>query len=229
VIILGAAIVLGAACKGEEKKEEKGFTIPPGWTPPQIDPLPEAGAKKTSGGADGWVVIDPGAEKLALVMQGVAKLVPAKDHRSEGMMWFTDTSDGLRVKVDIKNLTYMQQYSVRVHLLGDCSAPDFSSAGPPMNFQGSSLSGDPGPAAGLLGDLKAAFSGDAKGETTAPSGSLQGHYSILGRSVVLHATASTSSTSSDPLGPRIACGVIGIYANVDAPPPPPAPESAPSE
>lgn len=223
VFFLTAAMAIATACKDEPPQENTGLTFPPGWTPPSLDP-PEAGPKRPPASAEGWLVVDPGAEKLALVSQAMAKLEPTDGYRVEGMMWFTTTSDGLRVKVDIKNLAFMSRYTVRVHLLGDCSSKDAMSAGPAFNFQGSSLA-ENGPETGVIGELQAAVEGDAKGETIAPAAALQGHYSIIGRSLVLHAKPDGTSKSPDPLGPRIACGVIGIRANADALATPLAPEA----
>ena len=229
VIFLGAAVAIAVSCKGDEKKEE-GFRLPPGFTPPSLEEPMDAGKKGVPKEAEGWLVVNPGTDKLVLVSQAIAKLQPTKDSRTEGTIWFTTTSDGLKLEVDIKGLAFMTQYAVRVHMLGDCSAEDGMSAGPPFNFTGSSLSPENGPTTGLLGELKAAVEGGATGETIAGSAALQGHYSIVGRSVVLHAPpGSGTSKSPDPLGPRIACGVIGILADIktaDAPPealePPPA-------
>lgn len=218
MLLLGAAAAIAAACADDEKKEEPGFRLPPGFTPPSLDLPEEAGAKGVPKEAEGWLVVDPGSDKLVLVSQAIAKLQPTKDSRTEGTIWFTSTSDGLKLEVDIDGLAFMTQYAVRVHMLGDCSSPDAMSAGPPFNFTGSSLAVENGPATGLLGELKAAVEGGAKGETISGAAALQGHYSIVGRSVVIHAPpGSTTSKSPDPLGPRIACGVIGILAGIQGP------------
>ncbi len=210
--IVLVATMLGAACKSDEKKETAGPTFPADWKPPNDDFVPDAGApKKATPNVEGWLVVDPGADKLVLVSQAIVKLSPADGRRGEGTVWLTQTSDGLKIKLEMKGLTFMQKYGLRVHLLGDCSGPDFESAGPPMNFQGSSLADDNPPGTGLLGELKASVEGDAKGETVA-NAALQGHYSIIGRSIVLHDAAG----SKDPLGARIACGVIGVFADLNA-------------
>lgn len=219
MILLGAAVAIAAACKGDEKKDDdKGFRLPPGWTPPSTEPL-DAGAENViPKEAEGWVVVDPGSKKLVLVSQAIVKLRPTKDSRAEGTMWFTMTDDGLKLEVEMEGLAFMTKYAVRVHMLGDCSSDDGMSAGPPFNFTGSSLDPENGPATGLLGELQAAVEGKAKGTTIAGSAALQGHYSILGRSIVLHAPpGATTAQSPDPLGPRIACGVIGILAAIESP------------
>jgi len=220
MILLGAAVVVAAACKGDEKKdEEKGFTLPRGWTPPSTEPI-DAGAENTTvpKEAEGWTVVDPGSKKLVLVSQAIAKLQPTKDSRTEGTVWFTMTDEGLKLEVDIEGLSFMTKYAVRVHMFGDCSSDDGMSAGPPFNFTGSSLDPENGPATGLLGELQAAVEGGATGTTVAGSAALQGHYSILGRSLVVHGPpGATTAKSPDPLGPRIACGVIGILAAIETP------------
>ena len=230
MVLLGTAVVIAAACKGEEKKEDPGFKLPPGWVPPTMD-VPDAGAEKgVPKEAEGWLVIDPGSDKLLLVSQAVAKLRPTKDSRAEGSMWFTTTEDGLKLEVEIKGLAFMTKYAVRVHMLGDCSSDDGMSAGPPFNFMGSSLDPANGPGTGLLGELQATVEGEAKGTTISGSAALQGHYSIVGRSVVIHAPpGATTSKSPDPLGPRIACGVIGILAKIETPEPSASPPPAEGE
>ena len=45
----------------------------------------------------------------------------------------------VRAGLDLTGLTYMSKYTVRVHMLGNCSADDGTSAGPGFSFDDSSL------------------------------------------------------------------------------------------
>ncbi len=99
-----------------------------------------------------------------------------------------------------------------IHETGDCSAPDFTSAGGHFN----PLSADHGaPGSGHIGDLgnletdadghaqlRWSLAGDHLGE---------GETSIVGRAVVVHEGEDdlTSQPSGDA-GPRLACGVIEL-------------------
>lgn len=213
-IILATAMVSGGACKSSEP-EEPGDPKPPGipFVPPTFDDDAGAGAAKPSRDTDGWLVLDPGAADPTLVTRAIATLQPTKGNKAAGTVRLNEMTNGLRIRVAFSGLTFLGKYTIRVHLLGDCSGEDGASAGPAFNFDGSSLEPQsPNPTMGNLGELQADVSGNAKGEGTADLPALQGHYSIVGRSVILH------GTSNDPAqagveGPRLACGVIGVFAD----------------
>ena len=64
-------------------------------------------------------------------------------------------------------------------------------------------------------------SGEAVGETEIFAPALHGPYSIIGRSLVLHAVPDTGGKPPDPSAPPssedgevLACGVIGVFARV---------------
>ena len=63
---------------------------------------------------------------------------------------------------------------------------------------------------GLLADVEGDVSGAGKGEQKIVGAAIQGPYSIVGRSVVLHAKSTTPSSD----GARLACGVIGMVGDV---------------
>jgi superoxide dismutase, Cu-Zn family len=206
------------ACTGDEQT--------PAPPPIDYDALlrpPEGGvdahATRPSINIDGWPVVDPGAASPKPVMQAIATLQaignskPIGD-KAFGSVRFAATSEGARVTVDLGgSLTFLDKYTLRVHLSGDCSAADGASAGPGYNFGGSSLDQpDPRFVRGYLAEVEVDVSGGAKKEESVRGAAIQGPYSIVGRSVVVHAKPTSPSSE----GARIACGVIGMVA--DAPP-----------
>src|SRR5690606_34558927 len=76
-------------------------------------------------------------------------------------------------------------HAYHVHVYGDCSSPDAESAGPHFHFTGSSFDQRPRIITGNRGELRP----DDKLTTTHHArveATLQGRYSIIGRSVVVH-------------------------------------------
>ena len=131
-----------------------------------------------------------------------------------GTLVFSQTEGGVRVTGDLKDLP-SGLHGIHIHETGQCSAPDFKSAGEHFNPTGKQH-GDKnpqGPHAGDLGNItvttdgKASVNALAKGATIGP-----GSASLVrngGAAVVIHAKA--DDLSSDPAGnsgDRIACGEI---------------------
>jgi Cu-Zn family superoxide dismutase len=100
-----------------------------------------------------------------------------------------------------------------VHELGDCTAPDGTSAGGHFNPEGMPH-GAPADAqrhVGDLGNLTADDSGMAHYERTDDVIALSGDHSIVGRGIIVHAGADDlTSQPTGAAGARVACGVIGI-------------------
>ena len=106
----------------------------------------------------------------------------------------------------------MPRHGLHIHELGDCRAPDASSAGGHFNPQGSEHGGpeDAIRHAGDLGNVRSDANGLAQSEITVTGISLgTGGDSIVGRSVIVHAKPDDlTSQPSGNAGPRIACGLI---------------------
>lgn len=157
--------------------------------------------------------VDPGATASPPVQHAIAVLHPTQGSQAHGVVRFeARDGPGLRVVAQLEGLEEGPHGS-HVHLLGDCSAPDGTSAGTHFNFRGSSKSppADIGRITGNLGDIVAGSDGKGRLEAELPNASLQGPFSILGRSVIVHARA--NDPSQPPIGAagsRRACGVIGI-------------------
>jgi Cu-Zn family superoxide dismutase len=214
---------VASACKKEGKKgaEETGTSKdaktsakrPEGSKPAQPDRGNQPIAPSAEKGAAGaTVLIDPGAEAPTPVERAVAVLEPTKGSKAMAKIRFEKADKGLKVKVEATGLP-PGKHAYHVHLLGDCTSEDGNSAGTHFNFDGASKKppADHPHITGDLGDLEADKDGKASAEATIEKASLQGPYSILGRSVVIH--EKPNDPKSPPMGAagaRLACGVIGI-------------------
>ncbi len=157
---------------------------------------------------------DPGAQNGLAVSRAIAVLQPAKGSKVHGTVTFSARKgiETLQVQVELTGLP-PGKHAYHVHQYGDCSSEDGKSAGTHFNFAGSSA--NPGEKidriTGDLGELEAGKDGKASASTTVARATLQGPYSILGRSVIVHENG--NDPKSPPMGAaggRIACGVIGI-------------------
>lgn len=160
------------------------------------------------------IAIDPGAEKIDAVHEAIAVI-----HGTEGnpdvrgtVRFQSAGEEGARVIADVDGLP-PGEHAYHLHVYGDCSSADAKSAGTHFDLQGSSL--DP-PAdidriTGDLGVLVADDTGHAHAESTVKHVSMQGPFTILGRSVVVHEKG--NDPTQPPLGGaggRLGCGVVGV-------------------
>jgi Cu-Zn family superoxide dismutase len=140
-------------------------------------------------------------------MRAVAELSPTKDQTARGTVMFEEHADGLHVTARLSGLT-PGEHGFHIHAVGDCSAPDASSAGPHFNPD-SSVHGSPEAMPhhqGDLGNLTADANGEATYEKTLAGVRLA---TILGRAVVVHASPDDMTTQpAGNSGGRIGCGVI---------------------
>jgi len=162
--------------------------------------------------SQGAIKEDPGKAASPEISRAVAVLYPTQGQEVQGTVAFTQTPEGVRVKAEVTHLPG-GKHAYHVHLYGDCSGSDGKTAGTHFNFQGSSKAPPENidRITGNLGNLEADTNGKATAESVIEHASLTGPYSIVGRSVVVHAKG--NDPSSPPLGAagsRLACGVIGI-------------------
>jgi len=162
--------------------------------------------------ADARRTVDPGAEAPEPVRYAIAVLHPTQGSETRGTLHFEATENGLAVEGEVSGLE-PGAHGTHVHLLGDCSAADGTSAGTHFNFQGASREppADIDRITGNLGDVVAGPDGRGRLDAVLPRASLQGPYSILGRAVVVH--AKPNDPEQPPIGgagARLACGVVGI-------------------
>ena len=125
---------------------------------------------------------------------------------------FTPTQQGLAYTTEAHGLT-PGKHGYHLHIYGDCSAADATSAGTHYNLKGSSLNppADIDRITGNLGELVADANGDARDKGLIDNAKLKGKKSIIGRAVIIH--EKPNDASQPPIGAagsRQACGVIGI-------------------
>lgn len=144
--------------------------------------------------------------------RAVAVLHPTAGNGVTGRVTFIPSENGLRAATRAEGLS-PGEHGYHIHIYGDCSAADATSAGTHFNLDGSSLDPpeDIGYITGDLGNLEAGDDGRAVHETEIENAELTGPKSIVGRAVIVH---EKPNDPGDPpigaAGARQACGVIGI-------------------
>ncbi len=131
-----------------------------------------------------------------------------------GEATLTETAQGVKIKLTVENLP-PGGHAFHIHERGQCTPPDFMSAGAHFNPFGKQhgLKNPQGPHAGDLPNIQVGPDGRATIEVLASLVTLkEGKHSLFqpgGTSLVIHEHA--DDEVSDPAGhagPRLACGVI---------------------
>ncbi|HTG44079.1 MAG TPA: superoxide dismutase family protein [Verrucomicrobiae bacterium] len=143
----------------------------------------------------------------------VAVLSPSSstaNHPVRGQVTFMEETEGVRVTANIEGLT-PGPHGFHIHEKGDCSAPDFTSAGGHFNPNqlphGSPT--DPQHHSGDFGNLEANQQGVARYERVFSWLSFKGTNSIIDRAVIVHEKGDDlKSQPAGNAGARLACGVI---------------------
>ncbi len=140
----------------------------------------------------------------------VAELKASAANKIAGKITFEQLS-GKQVKVTA-HLTGLKPgtHGFHVHEKGDCSDPEFKSAGGHFN-PAKKEHGEPSPMhhMGDLGNIKAGEDGVAHYEKTVDFLELEGANSIIGKAVIVHADPDDLKTQpTGNSGARQACGVI---------------------
>ncbi len=162
------------------------------------------------------IMLDPGADKPEPVKYAIAMLHPTKDSMASGTVRFEQTDKGLKFTSTFKGLTPGKKHAHHIHIYGDCSGEDGKTAGTHFHVKGASLNPpkDIAYITGNLGDLEADKDGNASLEGMLEGGSLQGKFTVLGRSVIVH--EKENDHKAPPIGAaggRLGCGVIGLTPN----------------
>jgi Cu-Zn family superoxide dismutase len=158
----------------------------------------------------------PAAEPTSpLGVEGVAVLESRSGSTTTGEARFVDRGDSVEVTLTVAGAT-PGNHGVHVHMIGDCSAPDATSAGDHFNPD-AHQHGAPGVAehhAGDLGNIEVGDDGTGTLTVTQPNITLaEGGRSIAGRALVVHEKADDFQTQpTGDSGGRIACGVIKVGA-----------------
>ncbi len=144
--------------------------------------------------------------------QARAKLDAAPGSSVWGSVSFTEQEGKVVVRADVRNLRSSGEYGFHVHEKGDCSSPDFMSAGGHFNPGGAPHAhyGKPARHAGDMRNLQATSEGVATYVFETPLLTVRpGPNSVVGKAVVIHANADDyNSQPAGNSGPRIACGLI---------------------
>jgi Cu-Zn family superoxide dismutase len=132
-----------------------------------------------------------------------------------GTVLFLESEAGLAISGTLTNAP-PGEHGFHIHAGNSC-ADDGQAAGSHFNPDGVQHGYLPSQGfgsahAGDLGNILVAADGTATWETTLPGLTLDGsHYSVAGRTVILHAQADDFSQPSGNAGARIGCGVIESY------------------
>jgi Cu-Zn family superoxide dismutase len=140
----------------------------------------------------------------------VATLSPTESRPVAGTVKFVQEPGGVRVVADLSGLA-PGQHGFHIHANGDCSAPDFSSAGDHFDPAGTKHGAREHQTAhaGDMGNIEADAGGKAHLEYVDPKMTLEGANSVVGKAVIVHEKVDDLVTQpSGNSGARIACAVI---------------------
>lgn len=142
----------------------------------------------------------------------VVSMEPTEGSDARGTVRFVQQEENVLVRVDLTGFEPGTVHGFHVHEVGDCSAPDASSAGDhynPLGVPHGLPNGGPRHA-GDMGNIEADEAGEVHTERSFDTFSLgrADPPSILGRSVIVHAEPDDGSQPTGAAGARLACGVI---------------------
>jgi Cu-Zn family superoxide dismutase len=130
-----------------------------------------------------------------------------------GAARFAQTGDGVQVGVAVEGLA-PGAYGVHVHEHGDCSAPDFSTAGGHFNPKGAPHACPPTEPrhAGDLGNIEVGADGSGLLTLTTADISVDvGPTAVKGLAIILHGHEDDCVTQpSGGSGQRLACAIIEV-------------------
>ncbi len=192
-ILLAASLLLLGACGAKEE-------APAGETTPKTEEVTPGPGTTEEGGEEDELV-------------AVAALQSRGDMTVAGSVTFSQWGDSVEVVAEVRGVS-PGPHGFHIHEIGDCSAPDFTSAGGHFNPGGTPHAGpsDPVRHAGDLGNIE--IGEDGSGFLTISSSLITlapGPNSVVGRAVILHEKADDLvSQPTGDAGGRIACGIIEL-------------------
>src|SRR4051812_13269445 len=141
-----------------------------------------------------------------------AVLKPTQGNDVKGTLKFDEKNGKTHV---VANLTGLKpgQHGFHIHEKGDCSAPDFSSAGGHFNPTGAKHGAptDPEHHLGDFGNVEANQKGEVRFERVVNWLTFKGTNSFVGRAIVVHDKPDDlKSQPAGNAGARVACGVISL-------------------
>ncbi len=152
------------------------------------------------------------AAATAAALKAVAELKPTEGSSVTGTVTFEEAADGaVHITGNVSGLT-PGKHGFHIHEMGDCSAPDGSSAGGHFNPDGTDHGGPDSAThhVGDLGNLEANDQGAAEYHATYNFLTLKdGPHSVIGKAVIVHSGEDDLvSQPTGGAGSRLACGVI---------------------
>jgi Cu-Zn family superoxide dismutase len=159
---------------------------------------------------------DSGAAGTMLAASAIATLQPAPGGTASGTLNFAIDDGGVRMTGGITGLDPDTAHGMHIHEVGDCSAPDFVSAGDHFNPDAQPHGDRAGSGPHHAGDMPnvvADAAGNAKVDQRLEGLAIDsgGANDIVGKAVIVHAEPDDYSTQpSGASGARIACGVIEL-------------------
>ena len=202
VLALLTPVILCAACSQNE--EPADMAAPAAIDSTSATPATGDAAASPGAPADTPLPVDPDGPPTAQV-----SFVSEDGNVARGDLMVTNQGNAVAIRGILTGLEPGSEHGFHVHQVGECSLPDFTSAGdhfnPTRTAHGEHL--------GDLPNIKADKKGHAtidvliKGPTLIdPEGAPT---QIIGRSLVIHASPDDRKTQpSGGSGARIACGVI---------------------
>lgn len=153
------------------------------------------------------------AATTSTVRQAIANLASASGSLVSGRLMLVPMGDGVHISGEIGGLQANSSHGFHIHVKGDCSAADASSAGGHFNpaAQPHGRSGHGAHHAGDSDNLVADAQGVARVDAHFAGVSLGGGAAndIAGRALIVHAAADDySSQPAGNAGARVACGII---------------------
>jgi len=151
-------------------------------------------------------------EPMATSEEAATATLKTADGTDVGTVHFTSDGGEVHVVADLHGVEGAGMHGFHVHETGDCTPPDFKSAGGHFNPAGVDHACPPTMPrhAGDMGNVEVDEAGNATFEYTSGDITLAaGDHSIVGKAVVLHAGEDDcASQPSGAAGARLACGVI---------------------
>ena len=150
-------------------------------------------------------------EKSSL-KRAVAVIIPTKGNTVHGVVKFEEVNNGVHVIADLAGLAH-GKHGFHIHEFGDINSDDGSSAGGHFNPTGMphSMPMTDKRHTGDMGNIEADENNNAHLDYIDPVMRLNGPYSIVGHSVIVHEKEDDFKTQpTGNAGSRIGYGVIGI-------------------
>lgn len=180
--------------------------------PPEV-PLPPQQEAESEPAIDATLEHDDTMAPAEQQLYATAKIAPASGSDVSGEMRFHQDGERVRIQGTLEGLT-AGEHGLHIHTVGDCSAPDASSAMGHFAPDGDPHGSPQEPAdrhhVGDLGNISADQAGIAAIDTADAEMTLgTGEKSIVGRAVIVHAGADDlTSQPSGAAGARVGCGIV---------------------